>query len=539
MRERVGPAGELVPLDEGELAAVVEQIRRAEVGAVAVCFLFSFLGPSHERRAGDLLRRGLPGVKVSLSSEVVPEFREYERFSTTVADAYLSLVLGRYLATLGRRLEAAHLPPPLVMQSSGGVVDLAGAIERPSACVLSGPAGGVVGATYAAAASGYRDLLSFDMGGTSTDVALALDGEVTSTTSAVVGGVPVKHTMVDVQTVSAGGGSLVWADDGGALRVGPRSAGARPGPACYGLGGEEATVTDAHLYLGYLVDGARLGGEVVLDCSRAERALARVGAVLGLPPLEAASGAVRVAEAEMARALRVVSVQRGFDPRNLTLVAFGGAGPMHACNLASELDVSTVLVPQAAGVLSALGLAASDIRRDYVSALVASLAGLGRAKLEEAFASLEERAKSDLDGPELRRFADLRYRGQSFELTVRADDLTTLGDNFAATHLRRYGFDLPGREVQLVSVRLTAVVAVPKPKIIAPGGRSPAPPALRRAYFDGAWCEVPVYGRDVALTPGEVFAGPGIVELAGSTCVIPRGWQALSDHAGALVLERW
>ena len=260
---------------------------------MAVCFLFSFLGPSHERRAGDLLRRGLPGVKVSLSSEVVPEFREYERFSTTVADAYLSLVLGRYLATLGRRLEAAHLPPPLVMQSSGGVVDLAGAIERPSACVLSGPAGGVVGATYAAAASGYRDLLSFDMGGTSTDVALALDGEVTSTTSAVVGGVPVKHTMVDVQTVSAGGGSLVWADDGGALRVGPRSAGARPGPACYGLGGEEATVTDAHLYLGYLVDGARLGGEVVLDCSRAERALARVGAVLGLPPLEAASGAVR------------------------------------------------------------------------------------------------------------------------------------------------------------------------------------------------------------------------------------------------------
>ena len=206
----------------------------------------------------------------------------------------------------------------------------------------------------------------------------------------------------------------------------------------------------------------------------------------------------------------------------------------------AELDVSTVLVPQAAGVLSALGLAASDLRRDYVSALVASLAGLGRAKLEEAFASLEERAKSDLDGPELRRFADLRYRGQSFELTVRADDLTTLGDNFAATHLRRYGFDLPGERGPARQRAAHGRCGCPEAQDhCTTGGRSPAPPALRRAYFDGAWCEVPVYGRDVALTPGEVFAGPGIVELAGSTCVIPRGWQALSDHAGALVLERW
>ncbi|HXW79826.1 MAG TPA: hydantoinase/oxoprolinase family protein, partial [Acidimicrobiales bacterium] len=455
VRERVGPAGELVPVDEEQLAEVVARVRLADVEAVAVCFLFSFIDPSHERRAGDVLRRVLPGVRVSLSSHVLPEFREYERFSTTVADAYLAPVLGAYLGSLGQRMEAAGLPSPLVMQSSGGVTDLSAAVERPSACVLSGPAGGVVGAAYAAAASGYRDLLTFDMGGTSTDVALVLGGEVTSTTSAVVAGVPIKHSMVDVETVSAGGGSLVWADAGGALRVGPRSAGARPGPACYGLGGEEATVTDAHVYLGYLADRARLGGEVVLDRSRAERALATVGSVLGLSPVGTAAGAVQVAEAEMVRALRVVSVQRGIDPRQLTLVAFGGAGPMHGCNLAAELGVQRVLVPRAAGVLSALGLAASDVRRDYARALLASLSDLAAAELEHAFVALEERAladlgdvgdRADLAGPQLRRSADLRYRGQSFELTVPADDLTVLGDNFVAAHLRRYGFELPGRE---------------------------------------------------------------------------------------------
>ncbi len=271
VRERVGPGGELVALDEDQLAQVVAEIGRAEVEAVAVCFLFSFLDPSHERRAADALTRALPGVRVSLSSDVSPEFREYERFSTTTADAYLAPVLDRYLGTLGRQLDEAEMPPPLVMQSSGGVLDLDGAIKRPSACILSGPAGGVVGAVYAAGASGYRDLLTFDMGGTSTDVALVVDGMVPSTTSSVIDGIPVRHSMVDVHTISAGGGSVAWADAGGALRVGPTSAGANPGPACYGLGGKEPTVADADLLLGYLADGSRLGGEIVLTARTRRR----------------------------------------------------------------------------------------------------------------------------------------------------------------------------------------------------------------------------------------------------------------------------
>jgi N-methylhydantoinase A len=541
VRERVGPDGELVPLDEAQLAGAIEDIRGVGVDAVAVCFLFSFLDAAHERAAGEALRRALPGVRVSLSSEVLPEFREYERFSTTIADAYLAPVLDRYMGTLGQRLGGAGLPSPLVMQSSGGVTDLDGVSQRPSGCILSGPAGGVVGAAYAAGASGYRHLLTFDMGGTSTDVALVVDGEVQSTNSAVIDGIPIKHTMVDVHTISAGGGSLVWADSGGALRVGPRSAGARPGPASYGLGGDEAAVTDADLYLGYLAHGTRLGGDIVLDRSRAERALAAVGSQLGLSPLETAVGAVTVAEAEMVRALRVVSVERGLDPRDFTLVAFGGAGAMHACNLATELGTRTVLVPRAAGVLSALGLAVSDLRRDYVAALYAGVAELGPNVLEHAYAALERRARSDLARPTLRRSADLRYRGQSFELTVPADEPGRLVDNFAAAHRRRFGFELPGEEVQIVSIRLAAVVPVPKPRIPpltdGDGGVGAAPSGYRRAYFAGTWSNVAVYRGIGHLGRGHTVKGRVIVDLPEATCVVPPGWRAIVDDAGALVLE--
>jgi N-methylhydantoinase A len=537
VRERAGPEGEELPLDEGDLDAAVEALRAADVEAVAVCLLFSFLHPSHERRVGEALRSALPGVDVSLSSEVLPEFREYERFSTTAADAYLSPRLNRYLRRLGDRLAEAGAPPPLVMQSSGGVLGLDGVAQRASACVLSGPAAGVVGAAYAAAASGFRDVLTFDMGGTSTDVALVVDGEVLTTTGSVIGGVPIKHPMVDLHTVSAGGGSIAWADGGGALRVGPRSAGAEPGPASYGLGGLDATVTDADLLLGYLADGARLGGEIVLDRARAEAALEGVATALALTPLEAAEGVVTVAEAEMVRALRVISIERGFDPREFTLVAFGGAGGMHACRLAEELGIGTVLVPRAAGVLSALGLAISDLRRDYVAAHLGDVSRLDRNAVEAAFADLERRAALDLDGPELRRHADLRYRGQSFELTVPAEDLDGLLPRFAAAHRRRYGFDLPGEDVQVVSIRLTAAVPVPKPQLRQPGGAAPGAGGTRTAHFDGAWEKVQVRRRD-ELSPGDTFPGPAIVEFPESTCVVRPGWRASLDDVGALVLER-
>jgi N-methylhydantoinase A len=537
VRERVDPNGEVTALDEDDLAAAIEALRAADVEAVAVCFLFSFLDPTHERRAGAALEAALPGVQISLSSDVLPEFREYERFSTTTADAYLSPRLNRYLERLGERLREAGLPGPLIMQSSGGVLDLTGITQRASACVLSGPAAGVIGAAYAAEASGRRDLLTFDMGGTSTDVALVVDGEVQATTDAVVDGIPIKHAMVDVHTVSAGGGSVAWADGGGALRVGPRSAGAEPGPASYGLGGIEATVTDADVYLGYLADGARLGGEIVLDRGRAQAALAAIGAKLGLSALETAIGVVTVAEAQMVRALRVISIERGFDPRDFTLLAFGGAGGMHACRLAEEIGTSTVLVPRAAGVLSALGLAISELRRDYVSAFLADLATLDRHALEGAYAPLEQHAAGQLATPELRRFADLRYRGQSFELTVAADTVDDLAERFARAHRRRYGFDLPGEDVQIVCVRLTATVPVPKPPLPGAATNGARAPRSRAAYFDGGWSEVPVHGPG-ELAPGEQLVGPAIVEFPEATCVIRPGWSASIDAAGALVLVR-
>jgi len=500
VRERIGPEGVLVPLDEASLAAAVDALRRAQVEAVAVCLLFSFLHPEHELRVGEALRAALPGVRVSLSAELLPEFREYERCSTTVANAYLAPALAAYLGELE--------PAPLVMQSSGGVVDAATAAERPAACVLSGPAAGVAGAAFVAALDGVEDVLTFDMGGTSTDVAAVLGGEALVTSESVVAGVPIRFPMVDVHTIGAGGGSIAWLDEGGALRVGPRSAGAEPGPACYGRGGEEPTVTDASLALGYLADGAVLGGEVVLDRSRAEQALARIP--VDESPRDGvvavADGIVRVVNANMARALRVVSVERGIDPRGLALAAFGGAGPLHACALAEELGVERVLVPRASGVLSALGLAVADLRRDYV----------GRT-----FEELE--AQVDLAGATLTRYLDMRYPGQAHELTIEE------GADFHAAHEQRYGFRLDG-EPEIVVRRLVATVRRPKPELRAPAAE-PARSA-RRAYVDGEWVELPVLG------PGGAVTGPAIVELPEATCLVRPGWAGDTDVHGTLVLER-
>jgi N-methylhydantoinase A len=556
VRERMGPQGEIAPLDEESLRAAVAAVAAAGVEAVAVCLLFSFLHPEHERRVAEELERALPGVTVSRSSEVLPEVREYERFSTTVADAYLTPRLAAYLERLESEVRRRGFPAPLVMQSSGGVIEVGRAARRAASCVLSGPAGGVVGAAWVAGLSGHRDLLTFDMGGTSTDVAAVLDGAVQTTTESVIGGVPIKLPMVDVHSVSAGGGSIAWVDEGGALRVGPRSAGADPGPAAYGLGGAEPTVTDANLMLGYLPDAARLGGTqgVVLRRELAERALSGLGERLGLSPLHAALGVVRVANAEMVRALRVMSVERGIDPRDLTLLAFGGAGGMHACALAEELGMARVLVPRAGGVLSALGLAISDLRRDYVHPLLGRLDELDRAELAAAYAGLEERARNDLGDPALERRADLRYRGQSFELTVTIDDLDDLGARFHVEHERRYGYRMQDEPVELVNLRLVATVPVAKPELrgaaAAPkdaagaGGRvaagatgGPGGSGGRRAVnLEGDWLQVEIVaGGD--LVPGAELAGPAVVEHPESTVVIRPGWRASVDDVGSLALE--
>ena len=531
VRERMGPDGVLTPLDEASVSAALAGLRDANVDAVAVCLLFAFLHPEHERRLGELLRAELPGVQVSLSSEVLPEFREYERCSTTTADAYLTPVLSAYLRNLEDRIAGTALPAPAVMRSSGGLAEVGEAGEHAAAFLLSGPAAGVVGGAYVAGASGYENVITFDMGGTSTDVAPVVGGRIGTTTETVAGGVPIRFPSVDVHTVGAGGGSVAWLDAGGALRVGPRSAGADPGPAAYGRGGEEPTVTDANLVVGYLADGATLGGEVVLQRDRAEKAVAGLADQLGLDVSATALGVIRVANAEMLRALRLVTVERGLDPREFALVAFGGAGPMHACALAEELGMRTVLVPRASGVLSALGLAVSDVRRDYVRSVLG-----GGDDVEAAFAELEPRAALDVDAPRLVRSADLRYRGQAYELTVDADDHTGLEAAFHAAHETRYGYRMDDQPVELVGVRLTAELVTEKPGLREPP-QGPAAAKGRSASFEGDWIEVSVVDR-ASLGRGSEIAGPAIVEFPEATCVIGSGWRGRIDDVGTLVLER-
>jgi N-methylhydantoinase A len=462
---RIGPDGELEALDLATLPDV------GDVEAVAVCLLFAFRDPSHERAVAKELRARHPGVHVVASHEIAPEFREYERASTTAADAYLAPVVGRYLRALAAAARSAGLPEPLVMLSSGGVASVDAAAAHPATILVSGPAGGVVGAGLVARRAAFENAIAFDMGGTSTDVCLLPGGRAARVAERAVGGFPVRLPTVDLHTVGAGGGSLVRRDAGGAIRVGPESAGAHPGPACYGAGGGP-TVTDANLLLGRLP--SELPGGLVLDREAAERALD------GIDP----AAVIDVVNAEMLRAVRVVSVERGYDPRDFALVAFGGAGPLHACALAEELDVETVLVPEAAGVLSALGLVAGDERRDRVVSYV--------QPLEEV---------RDLPGG---GEADLRYRGQSFELTVPL--VSDLAGAFHAAHEDRYGYSDPERAIELVAVRTADVVA----------------------------------GPDITLraTDRYTVSGPDLVELPGATCWVPEGWSGETNGDGTLVLTR-
>jgi N-methylhydantoinase A len=459
----------LVPL---ERCHGVESLADVDAEAVAVCLLHSYRDAADERAVADELRRRLPHAHVVASHEVAPEFREYERASTTAADAYLGPVASRYLGALAGACLEAGLPEPLVMRSAGGVATPAEAAAHPATILVSGPAAGVVGAARIAALAGVDDAIAFDMGGTSTDVCLIAGGRAERAQQRLVGGLPIRLPTVDLHTVGAGGGSLVWRDAGGALRVGPKSAGANPGPACYARGGTKGTVTDANLLLGRLPE--RLAGGVELDRAAAERALG------GIDP----AAVVDVVNAEMLRALRLVSVERGHDPAGFALVAFGGAGPLHACDLADELGIGTVLVPEAAGVLSALGLVASDERRDEVRSYLVPLREAGELPREGE--------------------ADLRYAGQSFELTVPLQD--DLAGAFERAHEEQFGFAEANREIELVAVRTAEVRRGPKLQL-----RGSRPRAV---------------------------AGPSVIELPGATAWIPVGWVGETDPFGTLVLRR-
>jgi len=535
--ERVGRDGVVEPLGEDEPERLAAAIRDSEAEAVAICLLFSYLNPSHEEAIAGKLRERLPDVHVSASHEVLPRFREYERCSTTVIDAYLSPLLGRYLGRLSEAAAEAGLPQPLVMRSSGGVAPAAEAGRAGASSVLSGPAGGAVGAGLLAQLSGSGNALGFDMGGTSCDVCVIEAGEVRRTDSREIEGRPIQLPMVDVHTVGAGGGSIGWRDSGGALRVGPQSAGADPGPACYGRGGTEPTVTDANLLLGRLAGDSELAGGVALDAEAAERAVADLGRALGLDPLESAAGILRVANQEMVRALRVVTVERGVDPRGFALLPFGGAGPMHAAAIAADLGIETILCPRAGGVLSALGLCASERRRDTARTLMLSGEELTAERIAAEVGAMVAEASKGLEEKEAeaRVVYQLRYAGQAFELPVPGPvnpDPAELVEGFERAHEERYGHRDPDGVVVLVDVDLALVVPGPTPRPAAAAEAAPEQ-SSRRVYFDGKWIETPVLRGEPAA--GTETEGPIVFELPEATFVLPPRWTASVDEHGTII----
>ncbi|GLV55342.1 N-methylhydantoinase A [Dictyobacter sp. S3.2.2.5] len=546
--ERLDERGEVMTeLDEASLTGAIETLRAAGVEAVAISLLFSFANPAHERRVAQMAEEA--GFYVSASSSVLPEFREYERTSTTVLNAYIGPLIARYLERLEQEL--ARRTRLRIMQSNGGSISSAMARREAARTVLSGPAAGVVGAVFAAQASGFEQSISFDIGGTSTDVAL-INGMASETTDGMVGGYPIKLPMIDIHTVGAGGGSIAWFDTGGALRVGPRSAGASPGPAAYGRGGTEATVTDANVVLGRLVPEAFLGGTMSLDQRAARRAVEKIANRLDSSPQEAALGIIRVVNANMEAAIRVISVERGCDPRDFALVAFGGAGPLHACELAAALRIPRVLVPTVPGVLSALGTLVADTLKDYVRTVM-----VPSEEAEETVGSvlkdLEQQGHRDLADEgiaphniRIERYLDLRYVGQSYELRIPYEqNVEQAVRDFHAAHGQRFGYNDPNERVQVVNVRLKARGVTSKPEQrrqqVVHDAQSEAL-SRRSVIFAGTKGEAvaydaPVYAR-ADLQSGTLFMGPAIVVQYDTTTVLPPGWHCYVDEVSNLILEQ-
>ena len=595
--ERIDAQGAIVTaLDESEIDAVIDALRSLDgVQAIAVCLMFSFLNDVHERRIGERLRAALPGLPVFLSSEILPEIREFERTSTTAVCAYVGPVLTSYLERLAEALSALDLPALHVMGSNGGVLDVAEALRMPASAVESGPAAGVIAAQRLGDLIGRANLISFDMGGTTAKASLIENGRIETTSEYEVGGQgnvgrwlhgtghPIRVPVIDLAEVSAGGGSIAWIDPGGALRVGPGSAGAEPGPACYGHGGDRPTVTDANVVLGRLSRTHLLGGRLPIDAAAAEAAVrAHVADPLGQGVMEAAAGIVSVVNHGMAEALRIVSVERGHDAREFSLVAFGGAGPVHAAALAEELDIPEVIIPPIPGGFSALGLVATDLRRDWSHTFYSPIESIDLEALNHRLAELERSARAMLHGagiPEpdriVERAADCRYTKQAYELTVplahgsvtRAT-LDALAREFHAQHLRTYGHESPNESVQMVNVRVTATGRLPRVEFHAAavkakdGATAPDPAAAgdiavpkhrveaERDVWFGEPVPCPVIGRhDLAsgpspggagepAPPGVARPGPFIVEEMDCTVVVPPGWSAALDERGFILMAR-
>jgi N-methylhydantoinase A len=556
--ERVRHDGSVeVPLDQDAFRTAVRQLKAAGVQALAVCFLYGFVRTDHEDIARTIIDEEFPEAFACVSHDVAPEFREFERLSTAVVNAYLGPVMQRYIKRLGERLRDLGLTvPPHLTQSNGGVIGFDQAARLPVRTVLSGPSTGVVGAQAVGALAGFSDLITFDMGGTSTDVALLAGGTCRLASEAVVHGYPIKAPMLDIHTVGAGGGSIAYVDSGGLLKVGPRSAGADPGPVCYGRGNTEATVTDANVVLQTLNPEYLLGGRMAVRQDLARAAIERLAAQLGLDAMSTAQGILSVVTANMARAIRVISVQRGHDPRDYTLVAFGGAGPLHAARLAKELEIGRILVPRAPGILCAMGLLLTDLRADFAATRLQTLGSAALPAMAEAFAELSARAGTWFDdehiAPDARRLTrtvDMRYAGQNYELPIALPDgpigastLDALAEGFAAAHHRMYGFVAEGEPVQLVTFRVEAAGTVPKASFHAQPDAGPdaseAIMARRNVWLPetGGFVACPVYDRE-RLRAGNSIAGPAIVEQMDATTVVLPGMVARVEPYLNLILE--
>ncbi len=564
--ERIDAQGQVVtPLSEPELAALIETIRVAKLETIAVSLMFSFLNDSHERRIGAALRAALPDMRVYLSCEVLPEIREFERASTTGVCAYVGPLLANYLERLSQATRELGLPPLHVMGSSGGVFDIAEGLRMPAMAVESGPAAGVIAAQLAGRQLNRPDLISFDMGGTTAKASVIVGGEVSVTAEYEVGGAanakrwmhgtghPIRVPVIDLAEVSAGGGSIAWVDPGGALKVGPHSAGADPGPAAYGGGGTQPTVTDANVVLGLLDREALLDGALKIDHAAAERAITEhVASRFGLTALEAASRIIEVVNSNMAQALRIVSVERGHDPREFSLIAFGGAGPVHAVALAEELTIPEVIIPPAPGAFSALGLVATDLKRDYSRTLYTDLGSVDPARVVDAFTRMEAEGAAMLasaqvppDRQALLRQADVRYRRQAYELTIPVADgpitrasLDALAEQFHTRHAQTYGHANRNEPVQLVNLRLTALGRLPDLRLSQQTDAAKARLRHRPVWFLATGLvDTPIHWRD-GLVTGTDMVGPAVIEALDSTTVLPPGWRARVDEQGYLRLTR-
>lgn len=556
--ERVHHDGTVeTPLDEDAVRQAARALKAEGVKAVAIGFLYGFVRPEHEEAAKRIVSEEFPEAFICASHEVAPEFREYERISTAVVNAYLGPVMQGYIRRLADRLKELGLKAvPHLTQSNGGVIGFDMAARLPVRTVLSGPSTGVVAAQAIGAMIGIPSLITFDMGGTSSDVALLDDGEAKLASEANVHGYPIKAPMLDIHTVGAGGGSLAAIDSGGLLKVGPRSAGADPGPVCYGRGATEPAVTDANVVLQTLNPTHLLGGRMPIDQSLSKQAIGRLADELGLDLMATAQGIISVVTANMAKAIRVISVQRGHDPRDYALVAFGGAGPLHAARLARELDMKRIVVPRNPGIGCALGLLLTDLRANFATTRLATLSEALVPDMAEIFVALQEQADhwfaeegvASADR-RLKRTADLRYHGQNYELAIDVPDgpitpatITALAEGFAAAHKRLYGFVAEGEAVQLVTYRVEAVGLVPKaafrPEPDAGPDASHAIIGSREVWFPeaGGFVACPIYDRD-KLKSGNRFAGPAIVEQMDSTTVLLPGMTATVEPYLNLILE--